>query len=123
MAHFAKIENGTVAQVLFVANDLCGGGDFPESESAGQAFLESLGLGTNWKQTSYNGNIRKQYAGIDYTYDAVADVFVAPQPYPSWTLDNNHDWKPPTPYPTDGKIYCWDEGTISWVARDADATE
>ncbi len=68
------------------------------------------------KRTSYNNNIRKQYAGIGYTYDADADVFVAPQPYPSWTLDANHDWQPPTPMPTDGEMYRWNEAELVWVA-------
>jgi len=66
------------------------------------------------KRTSYNGNIRKQYAGIGYTYNADADVFVAPQPYSSWTLDSNHDWQPPTPKP-DGD-YSWNEEELEWVA-------
>ena len=66
------------------------------------------------KRTSYNNNICKQYAGIGYTYDADADVFVAPQPYPSWTLDNNHDWQPPTPMPSDADYY-WDEDTQTWL--------
>jgi hypothetical protein len=66
------------------------------------------------KRTSYNGNIRKQYAGIGYTYDPVADVFIAPQPYPSWSLDENFDWQPPTPRPEEGRWY-WDEATLNWV--------
>ena len=66
------------------------------------------------KRTSYNNRIRKQYAGIGFTYDSVADVFVAPQPYPSWTLDANHDWQPPTPKP-DG-MYYWNEAELAWVA-------
>jgi hypothetical protein len=66
-------------------------------------------------RTSYNNNIRKQYAGIGYTYDPINDVFVAPQPYPSWTLDENHDWQPPTPYPADGKIYAWFEANQQWI--------
>ena len=65
------------------------------------------------KRTSYNHNIRKQYAGIGYTYDPVADVFVAPQPYPSWSLDANHDWQPPTPRPEEG-FWSWNEETLSW---------
>lgn len=65
-------------------------------------------------RTSYNGRIRKQYAGIGYTYDPTADVFVAPQPFPSWTLDNNHDWQPPTPKPLDG-IWYWNETDQEWV--------
>ena len=79
MAHFAKIDNGTVSQVIVVGNDDCGGGDFPASESVGQAFIASLGLAGEWKQTSYNGNFRGKYAGIGDTYDADLDEFVTPQ--------------------------------------------
>lgn len=70
--------------------------------------------GQTCKRTSYNHNIRKQYAGIGYTYDAVNDVFVAPQPYPSWLLDNNFDWQAPTPKP-EGKGWYWNEATLSWI--------
>jgi hypothetical protein len=70
-------------------------------------------LGGTWVQTSYNHNIRKQYAGIGFTYDADADVFVAPQPFPSWSLDSNHDWQPPTPKPEGN--FVWDEQTTSWI--------
>lgn len=70
--------------------------------------------GQTCKRTSYNGNIRKQYAGIGYTYDAVNDVFIAPQPYPSWSLDQNFDWQPPTPKPQEGFWY-WDEDSLSWI--------
>jgi hypothetical protein len=66
------------------------------------------------KRTSYNGNIRKQYAGIGYTYDADNDVFIAPQPYPSWSLDADHNWQPPTTRP-EGMGWYWDEATLSWV--------
>ena len=67
-------------------------------------------------RTSYNGNIRKQYAGIGYTYDAVNDVFIAPQPYGSWTLDDNFDWQPPTPMPVvEGKRYAWFEPNRVWI--------
>ena len=66
------------------------------------------------KRTSYNNNIRKQYAGIGYSYDAVNDVFVAPQPYPSWSLDNNFDWQAPTPRPAEG-MWIWDEDSLSWT--------
>jgi hypothetical protein len=65
------------------------------------------------KRTSYNNNIRKQYAGIGFTYDEVADEFVAPRPYSSWSLDANNDWQPPTPKP-EGAFY-WDEESLSWV--------
>jgi len=78
MAHFAKVENGVVREVIVIGNDDCGGGDFPTSEAVGQAFIASLGLAGEWKQTSYNANFRSKYAGIGDTYDAVNDVFVAP---------------------------------------------
>ena len=68
------------------------------------------------KRTSYHGNIRKQYAGIGYTFDETNDVFIVPQPYPSWILDSNYDWVAPVPYPTDGGNYIWDESTQTWVA-------
>jgi hypothetical protein len=68
------------------------------------------------KRTSYNNNIRKQYAGIGYTYNADDDVFIIPQPYASWTLDSNHDWQPPTPMPNDGEQYRWSEEELAWVA-------
>ena len=80
MAHFAKVENNTVEQVIVVANSDCGGGDFPESEPIGQAFIASLALDGEWLQTSYHGNFRGTYAGIGYTYDAELDEFVAPAP-------------------------------------------
>ena len=78
MAHFARIVNGVVAQVIVVSNDDCGGGDFPESEAAGQAFIASLGLAGEWKQTSYNANFRGKYAGIGDTYDEENDIFISP---------------------------------------------
>jgi hypothetical protein len=69
------------------------------------------------KRTSYNGKIRKQYAGIGYTYDPVADVFITPQPYASWSLDDNFDWQAPTPRPEGN--YVWDEDTLSWIEIEA----
>ena len=78
MAHFAKVENNIVGEVIVVANSDCGGGDFPESEPIGQAFIASLGLQGEWLQTSYHANFRGAYAGIGYTYDAELDEFVAP---------------------------------------------
>ena len=78
MAHFAKIENDLVATVIVVDNSDCGGGEFPESEPIGQAFIASLGSDGEWLQTSYNANFRGVYAGIGYTYDAVLDEFVKP---------------------------------------------
>ena len=79
MAHFAEIKNNIVQRVIVVSNDDCDGGNFPTSEAVGQAFIASLGIAGEWKQTSYNGNFRGKYAGIGYTYDAVNDVFVAPE--------------------------------------------
>ena len=79
MAHFAQIENGLVRQVVVVADADCGGGQFPDSEPVGQAFLASLGLGDGWLQTSYNNNFRGVYAGIGYSYDEANDVFVKPE--------------------------------------------
>jgi hypothetical protein len=112
MAHFAEISDGIVTRVLVVNNNelLVDG---VEVEQKGIDFLNNL-LGGTWVQTSYNGNIRKQYAGIGYTYDAVKDQFVAPQPFPSWSLDSNNDWQAPTPKP-EGSFY-WDEETLAWVA-------
>ncbi len=115
MAHFAQLDdNNIVTQVIVVANDelLLDG---VESEVKGILFCKSLfGEDTKWKQTSYNGTIRKNYAGIGYTYDASNDYFYAPQPFPSWTLDADAKWQPPVPYPTDGKMYTWNETTLSW---------
>ena len=119
MAYFAKLENNTVVQVISISNDVCGEPTlgFPETESAGRAFIaNTLKFDGVWKQTSFNNNFRKQYAGIGYTYDPDADVFVASQPYPSWTLDNNYDWQPPTPMPSTGGPYRWSEEEQMWVA-------
>ena len=78
MAHFALVENGIVKEVIVVSNDDCGGGNFPESEPIGQAFLASLGSAGEWKQTSYSGSFRNQFAGKRTVYDAVNDIFTAP---------------------------------------------
>lgn len=78
MAHFAKIEDGVVTQVIVVANEDCGGGEFPESNAIGQAFIKSIGLEGHWEQTSYGNNFRGTYAGIGFTFDKKKDVFVPP---------------------------------------------
>ena len=115
MAHFAQIdENNIVTQVIVLADSDCGGGQYPEADPIGAAFCNNL-LGGIWKQTSYNNNFRKRYAGIGYTFDAEKDMFIAPQPYPSWTLDDEGDWQAPVPYPDDGKVYEWDEENQTWV--------
>lgn len=116
MAHFAKLdENNNVLAVHVVNNDVITV-DGNESEQAGIDFLTSLHGHTLWKQTSYNGNIRKNYAGIGFTYDAGRDAFIAPQPYVSWTLNETTcQWEPPVAYPTDGKIYRWFEPNQQWI--------
>jgi hypothetical protein len=116
MAHFTQLDgNNVVLQVIVVNNSDCVDGNGNESEAVGVAFCQSL-LGGNWKQTSYNGNIRKNYAGVGYTYDAARDAFIPPQPYASWLLDETTClWNPPTPMPTDDKDYRWDEATTSWI--------
>lgn len=113
MAHFAQIENGIVVNVIVVNNNemLVDG---IEQEQKGVEFCQSL-FGGEWKQTSYNGTIRKQFASVGYSYDESADVFVAPQPFPSWSLDENYDWQAPIGYPADGKLYSWDEANQVWV--------
>jgi hypothetical protein len=73
-------------------------------------------VGQTCKRTSYNGNIRKRYAGVGFYYDAINDVFITPQPYPSWSLDDNFDWQPPTPRPEEGFWY-WDEDSLSWLEQ------
>jgi hypothetical protein len=114
MAHFAQLENNIVTKVIVVANQDILDENGQESEQKGIDFCSNL-LGGTWKQTSYNGNIRKNYAGIGYTYDETLDAFIAPQPFASWTLDVNAQWKAPVEMPTDGKRYSWDEATTSWI--------
>jgi hypothetical protein len=110
MAHFAQVENGIVMQVIVADQDV----------------IDSGAFGSGWVQTSYNTQggqhrlggtpFRKNYAGIGYTYDSQRDAFIPPQPYPSWTLNEDTClWQPPTPMPTDGKMYDWDEETLSWT--------
>jgi hypothetical protein len=117
MAHFAKLdEDGLVLEVHVLNNEVVNNLPFPESEPVGvQFYIEWSGGYSNWKQTSYNNNFRKRYAGIGCTYDAGRDAFITPQPYPSWALDENADWQAPVPVPTDGKMYSWNEDTLSWV--------
>jgi hypothetical protein len=96
MAHFAEINStNTVVRVIVVAN---------EYETNGAEWCSNL-FGGTWVQTSYNNKIRKQFAGVGYTFDATADVFIAPKPFASWSLDANYDWQAPIAYPADGKQY------------------
>jgi hypothetical protein len=116
MAHFAQLnENNVVLQVIVIHNnELLDNG--VESEAKGIVFCQSLFPGTTWLQTSYNGNIRKNYAGIGFTYDSQRDAFIPPKPYPSWVLDEaTCRWDAPVPYPTNGKRYVWDEASQSWI--------
>ena len=112
MAHFAQLNSENVVdQVVAVHNN-----DAPD-EASGIAFLNILFGDANWVQTSYNGNIRKNFAGIGYTYDTTRDAFIPPQPFPSWTMSEQTClWSAPVPIPTDGAYY-WDEATTSWVKQ------
>ena len=115
MAHFAKLENNVVTQVIVVSNQDILNEQGKESEEKGIAFCSNL-LGGTWLQTSYNGTIRKNYAGIGYTYDEGRDAFIAPKPFVSWILDEvTCQWKAPVDMPTDDKKYTWDEEDTSWV--------
>lgn len=118
MAHFAKLnETNVVTQVVVVSNDDLGNLAFPESEPVGQNLLNIFYSDNSvWRQTSYNGNFRKNYAGIGYFFDERRNAFVAPQPFIGWLLDEETcQWHPPVPYPNDGNLYIWDEATQSWV--------
>jgi len=117
MAHFALIKNNIVQQVVVVGNADLTNSEGNEQEALGVAFCHSLfGTDGTWIQTSYNGNIRKNFAGIGHTYDLTRDAFIAPKPYASWVLNETTcQWEAPTPYPDDDNDYEWDESTTSWV--------
>jgi len=124
MAHFAKLDaNNIVLEVNVVDNDKLLDANNIEREEIGVAFLVQWSGGhTNWKQTSYNNNFRRNYAGIGFTYDAVRDAFVPPKPYASWLLnETTNQWESPVAMPEDAgtgeppKNYSWDEETQSWV--------
>jgi hypothetical protein len=110
MAHYAFLDENNIVTEVITGKD--------ESE-----LIEALTpeewygnyRGQRCVRTSYNHNIRKQYAGIGYTYNELGDVFVVPQPFPSWSLDANYDWQAPIDYPADGKQYLWDEDEQDWV--------
>ena len=113
MAKFAEVDgSNTVINVAVVHDDVV------TDEQAGIDFLNDLypDSGT-WIQTS--STIRQRYAGVGYTYDADLDVFISPQPYPSWTLDENTDWQPPTSMPDGDICHFWDEDTTSWIEAEA----
>ena len=118
MAHFAELnEQNIVIRVLVVNNEVITR-DGEENEQIGIDFLTNLCGGGTWKQTSYNNNFRKNYAGHGYIYDQTRDAFIAPKPYPSWVLDEDTcRWEAPVPYPdSDGeKRYRWDEAMTNWI--------
>ena len=115
MAHFAEINaSNEVLRVVVVANGELLDENGDEQESLGATFCNTL-FGGTWKQTSYNNNIRKNYAGIGFTYDSTRDAFIPPKPYASWTLNETTClWEPPTAMPEDGNMYEWNESTTSW---------
>ena len=122
MAHFTQLDaNNVVTQVIVVANSDTADANGVEKEYIGAAFCEKL-FGGTWKQTSYNGSIRKNYAGVGYAFDAERDAFIPPKPYPSWLLNEDTClWDAPVAMPEDAgtgeppKRYTWDEATTSWV--------
>jgi hypothetical protein len=102
MSHFAKLDNNYKVIQIIVSEQ-----DYITSGSVGDSF--------RWVQTSYNGNFRKNYAGIGYFYDRIRDAFIPPQPYPSWILNEDTClWDTPTPMPDDGQRYTWNEETVNW---------
>ena len=135
MAHFAELESKTdptgftsdthlvVKRVVVVGNDIEVNGGILEDNDChadGETWCVNFFKGGTWKQTSYNNNFRKQYAGIGYIYNSSKNKFLNPQPYASWSLDDNDDWKAPVTYPTDitDKNISWDEAGQKWTATD-----
>ena len=111
MAHFAKLGTGNIIETVHVVSN-----DIATTEQAGVDFLNNLhGSRDVWKQTSYNGNIRKNFAGVGYTYDEARDAFIPPKPFNSWVLNETTClWEAPVAYPTDGNKYIWNETILSW---------
>ena len=127
MAHFAELNSDNeVIRVVVISNDdvIANGGDYSsQAETFVSNFIPHLTGGTSWKQTSYNNNQRKQYAGLGYTYDATKDKFILPKPFDSWSLDSNDDWIAPVTYPNVNKIssdsvsIIWDEDNQKWLGK------
>jgi hypothetical protein len=125
MAHFAELNNSNeVLQVIVISNedvDANGGDESTQAEIFVATIVPYGTGGVAWKQTSYNNNFRKQYAGIGYSYDSSKDKFITPQPYPSWSLDSNDDWEAPVTRPTVTEInsvsviLSWDEANLQWL--------
>ena len=117
MAHFAELDAAnTVLRVVVISNDEILNEGLEDEAMGIQRCKELFGATTNWKQTSYNANIRKNYAGTGYLYDSDRDAFIAPQPFASWSLDETVcQWQPPKPFPTDGRVYTWNESLLRWT--------
>lgn len=119
MAHFARLEDNIVTDIVVIGNDDCKDENGNESEAVGIVFLKDMfGQDTVWKQTSYNDNIRQRYASIGDTYNADIDAFVCPKPFPSWTINSeNGEWEPPIERPADTETHyhLWDEENQQWV--------
>jgi len=127
MAHFAELDNNIVTRVIVVGNDVeTAAGPLGENDMHvdGETWCVNFFKGGNWKQTSYNNNFRKQYAGKGFTFDAAKDKFISPQPHASWALDGNDDWKAPVTTPNDTgtkedpRFISWDEPGQKWTATD-----
>lgn len=116
MAHFARLNNNNIVIEIITVNDNdCCGGIFPSSEPCGQQYINSLGLDGIWKQTSYNNNFRRTYAGIGYFYNPDLDIFIEPQPFSSWAFDTaSQTWQAPKPIPDSDNVYYWDESVLDW---------
>ena len=127
MAHFAELNSSNeVLRVVVISNDdvNSNGGDYSTSaETFVASIVPHQTGGVSWKQTSYNNNARKQYAGVGYTYDSSKNKFIAPQPYNSWSLDSNDDWQAPVTYPSTDEVGSnvllidWDEGNLRWTGK------
>ena len=121
MAHFSEINDQNIVQrIIVVHNNELLNSDGVEQESLGISFCQSL-FGGNWKQTSFNENIRKNFAGIGFSYDSARDAFISPKPFNSWSLDEETcQWQAPIEMPDDGNAYIWNEEATSWsLAGDA----
>lgn len=116
MAHFAKLDENNIVLAINVVNNDVITVNGVESEQAGIEFLTNLYGHSAWKQTSYNGTIRKNYAGVGYSYDESRDAFIQPKPYNSWVLNESScQWESPIPHPNDGKHYVWFELNQQWI--------
>jgi hypothetical protein len=132
MAHFAELNSSSVVlQVVVISNDdvdAHGGDESTEAEDFVKSLVPFSTGGASWKQTSYNNNFRKQYAGIGFTYDASKDMFIVPKPYSSWSLNGSGDWEAPVTYPNEGEeggkqvFISWDEDNLRWVGSTFDAS-